>query len=304
MKKFLSLNQCSKEDISLIMKYADEYAKNPANECGKKYNGTLLINVFFENSTRTKTSFDIAAKSIGMGVVNLDISTSSLHKGESVLDTIANIACMQPSIIVIRSGFTGFKIYDLLEINCSIINAGDGMNEHPVQALQDLHTIRRNSLGIRNAKIAICGDFLHSRVAHSSISLLTRFNYQVSVVSPKTTLDSSLSRWIKKSLDVDVYHDYSDGVRGADFVIMLRSQKERMNSCYMSSEAEYFKKFGANDKNIYFAPRSKILHPGPVGKNIDISHSLYKNKLRSLVLDQVFHGICIKKSILKLILEN
>lgn len=299
MKNFLSIDDYSREALEDMLKLAKHYSK--MNEDGfvvKAGNGKTLVNLFFENSTRTCTSFDIAAAKLGMKVVNLGISTSSIQKGESLTDTILAISAMNPTALVIRCGSSDLLNIIKSKINCCIINAGDGINEHPTQALQDLYTVQEKIGKITKLNVAICGDFFHSRVAHSNSLIFRKFDCKISVISSPAITNTSYSEWLRKKFGIEVFHDFHSGARGYDVIIALRIQRERMQGCYLPSEVEYFNKYGISSDKLYLAPKAIILHPGPVNRNVDMSSFLTDNKSKSIILNQISNGIHVRQSVI------
>ena len=280
----------NKNEILQIFSYAKNYLNEKKREDLK---GKLIINVFFENSTRTRSSFEIAAKRLGADVVNLDVARSSTAKGETLFDTAANLDAMGPNAIVVRHNRAGVPKILSKYVNCSIINAGDGAHQHPTQGLLDLFTLFQIWENVEGKKIAIVGDIKNSRVANSDIELFTRFGTKVLLVAPphflpKTNLPTTSN--IKEAVDF------------ADVIISLRTQTERHSQPTFSSLKDYAINFQITkelikDKNIY------IMHPGPVHRNIDISDEVLADK-RCLVLKQVKNGVAVRMGILKYLIES
>ncbi len=280
----------NKNEILQIFTYANEYLDEKKRDDLK---GHLIINVFFENSTRTRSSFEIAAKRLGADVVNLDVARSSTAKGETLFDTAANLDAMGPSAIVVRHNRAGVPKILSKYVKSSIINAGDGAHQHPTQGLLDLFTLMRKWGDLKGKKIAIVGDIRNSRVANSDIELFTRFQAEVLLVGPphflpKTTLPCT--------------HDIKEAIEWADAVISLRTQTERHSQPSFASLQDYAENFQITkdlikDKNIL------IMHPGPVHRNIDISDEVLADE-RCLVLEQVKNGVAVRMGILKFLIEN
>ncbi|NBV07045.1 MAG: aspartate carbamoyltransferase catalytic subunit [Proteobacteria bacterium] len=297
MKDLISIDQLRIEDIQKIHDSAKKFFKN--NEENFSLNGKILINFFFENSTRTRTSFEIAAKRMGAKVVNIDISLSSLKKGESIIDTAKTINAMNPDFVAIRHNSSG--IVHLLKkyISASLINAGDGTNEHPSQALLDSFTILQHKKSLENLKIAICGDVLHSRVARSNIKLLKKFGCEIRVITPPTLITHDYKNWLKENFGVEVFEDLQEGIKNADVVMMLRIQQERMLGCYIPSLSEYFKLFGLTHEKLKVAkPDVLVLHPGPINRDVEISSTLADDEKFSLILEQVEAGVSVRQALL------
>ncbi len=280
----------SKDDILRIFTYANEYLDEKKRDDLK---GHLIINVFFENSTRTRSSFEIAAKRLGADVVNLDVARSSTTKGETLFDTAANLDAMGPSAIVVRHNRAGVPKILSKYVKSSIINAGDGAHQHPTQGLLDLFTLMRKWGDLKGKKIAIVGDIRNSRVANSDIELFTRFQAEVLLVGPPHFLP-------KTSLPKT--HNLKEAIEWADAVISLRTQTERHSQPSFASLQDYAENFQITkdlikDKNIL------IMHPGPVHRNIDISDEVLADE-RCLVLEQVKNGVAVRMGILKFLIEN
>ena len=297
MKDLISIDQLKLEDIQKIHDSAKKFFKN--NQENLSLSGKILVNFFFENSTRTRTSFEIAAKRMGAKVVNIDISLSSLKKGESIIDTAKTINAMNPDFVAIRHNSSG--IVQLLKkyISASLINAGDGTNEHPSQALLDSFTILQHKKNLQNLKIAICGDVLHSRVARSNIKLLKKFGCEIRVITPRTLITHDYKNWLKENFGVEVFEELQEGIKGVDVVMMLRIQQERMLGCYIPSLLEYFKLFGLTHEKLKAAkPDVLVLHPGPINREVEISSALADDEKFSLILEQVEAGVAVRQALL------
>jgi len=297
MKDLISIDQLSNADIALIHSKAEKFFRNPQKQ-NSELKGKTLINFFFENSTRTRMSFEIAAQRMGVDVVNLDISLSSLKKGESIIDTAKTINAMRPDFVAIRHNASG--ILEVLKkyISASVINAGDGTNEHPSQALLDSFVILQHKKTLKNLKIAICGDVLHSRVARSNIKLLKKFGCEIRVITPPTLTPKNYKNWLKKNWDIEVFESLADGIKNVDVVMMLRIQQERMAGCYIPSLGEYFSLFGLTHEKLKLAPTALVLHPGPINRDVEISSALADDEKVSLILEQVEAGVAVRQSIL------
>lgn len=305
MKDLISIDRLSVEEAFEIFNLADRYLEDP--KCDSALlKSKLLVNFFFENSTRTRMSFEIAAKRMGADVVNVDISVSSLKKGESIIDTTKTINAMNPDFVAIRHNSSG--IVDILKNHfpdASIINAGDGTNEHPSQALLDAFTIRRFKGGFEGLKVTICGDVLHSRVARSNIKLLRKLGCEVTIVSPPTLLSKDYESWLRERWGVSLSCDLAKGIKDADVIMMLRIQQERMIGCYIPSLSEYFRFYGLNHQNITLAKDDVlVMHPGPINRDVEISSRLADDEKYSVILDQVEAGVLIRRAILANFIKN
>lgn len=300
-KNLISINDLSDKDLSLIFKAsAEHFSKNKNRSFKEKLKGKKLINFFFENSTRTRTSFEIAAYNLGASVVNIDISLSSLKKGETIIDTAKTINAMNPDFVAIRHNSSG--IVNLLKnyIDASVINAGDGTNEHPSQALLDAFVILQNKKKIAGLEIAICGDILHSRVARSNMILLKRLGANIRLIMPPTLITKDFKDWAKTEFGAKIYQNLSDGIKDADVIMMLRIQQERMLGCFIPSAAEYYHLFGLNHEKLKLAKKDVIvLHPGPINRDVEISSDLADDENFSLILNQVEAGVAVRQAILE-----
>ncbi|MGL9717148.1 MAG: aspartate carbamoyltransferase catalytic subunit [Wolbachia sp.] len=288
-KNLLSVQDLTINDVEDIIKLASQYLKNEAAN-GRILENKTVINLFFEDSTRTLASFEIAAKSLGANVVTLPIKSSSLNKGEDLTDMIKTLNAMNPDYIVIRQKNSGIVNMLAQHINCSLINAGDGSSEHPTQALADYFVISSHKKQIKNLKIVICGDILHSRVARSNIRLLKMFGAKICLVAPPTLI-------CRHFPEVDSFH-YSliEGIKDADVIMLLRLQKERMNNGYfVPSEREYFHLYGLDSKKLSYAkPDAIVMHPGPINRGVEISSDIAD----CVILQQVKFGLAIRKAVL------
>lgn len=264
--------------------------------------GKSVFNLFFENSTRTRTTFEIAAKRLSADVINLDIAKSSAAKGESLLDTIANLSAMHADMFVVRHSESGAPY--LIAQHCAphvhVVNAGDGRHAHPTQGLLDMYTIRHFKKDFSNLTVAIVGDILHSRVARSDIHALTTLGVpEIRAVGPKTLVPGDL-----KEMGVRVCHDMAEGIRGADVVIMLRLQNERMSGAMLPSAGEFFKNYGLTDEKLALAkPDAIVMHPGPINRGVEIDSSVADGK-QSVILPQVTFGIAVRMAVMSTIAGN
>jgi aspartate carbamoyltransferase catalytic subunit len=264
--------------------------------------GKSVFNLFFENSTRTRTTFEIAAKRLSADVINLDIARSSTAKGESLLDTIANLSAMHADMFVVRHGESGAPY--LIARHCAphvhVVNAGDGRHAHPTQGLLDMYTIRHYKQDFTRLTVAIVGDIVHSRVARSDINALTTLGVpEVRAVGPKTLVPSDL-----KEMGVRVCHDMAEGIRGADVIIMLRLQHERMSGAMLPSAGEFFKNYGLTQEKLALArPDAIVMHPGPINRGVEIDSSVADGK-QSVILPQVTFGIAVRMAVMSTIAGN
>lgn len=303
MKHLLDLESLSKDQINKILKYADYFFHNGRSSKNKQIlaNKTVM-NLFFENSTRTKSSFEIAAKRLGADVINFQTETSSTKKGESLLDTIDNLSAMDADLFIIRHTSNGAALYlsKHLKTNASIINAGDGSHEHPTQGLLDLFAIQYYKKDFQNIKVAIVGDILHSRVARSLIHGLKHLGTkEIFVVGPKTLIPSGF-----EELGVKITYDMEKGIRDADVIVMLRLQKERMTSVYLPSENEYRYLYGIDEAKLKMAKKDVIImHPGPINRGVEITSSIADGP-HSIILKQVSFGVAVRMAVMTLLLNK
>lgn len=285
-RNLLNISDLTVDDVENITKLANQYLKKEAANSHILENKTV-INLFFEDSTRTLASFEIAAKSLGANVVTLPIRSSSINKGEDLKDMIKTLNAMNPDYIIIRHKSSGIINTLAKYVSCSLINAGDGSSEHPTQALADYLVIINHKKQIKDLKVVICGDILHSRVARSNIRLLKMFGAEINLVAPPTLI-------CKHFPEVDsVHYSLIEGIKDADVIILLRLQKERMNNS--SSEKEYFYLYGLDSQKLSYAkPDAIVMHPGPINRGIEISSDVAD----CVILQQVEFGLAIRKAVL------
>jgi aspartate carbamoyltransferase catalytic subunit len=256
--------------------------------------GRTLINLFFEASTRTQSSFELAAKRLGADVLNMSVKASSVSKGETLIDTASTLNAMRPDILVVRHPDSGAAELLSRKLDCSVINAGDGAHEHPTQALLDALTIRRRLGRIEGLMVAICGDILHSRVARSNIRLLAMLGARVRLIAPKTLLPAEAERF-----GVEIFTDMKQGLEGADIVMMLRLQLERMTGAFVPSSREYFRFYGLDREKLAFAkPGALVMHPGPMNRGVEISSDIADDLEVSVIAEQVEMGVAIRMAVL------
>ena len=299
-RDLLGIRELSAEQIKGILDTAENFREINAREIKKvpTLRGKTVINLFFENSTRTRTSFELAAKRLSADSVNISISSSSVAKGETLIDTALNLDAMSPDCIVVRHGSAGVP-HQLAKVSkAAIVNAGDGTNEHPTQALLDAMTIREHKKKIAGLEVAIIGDILHSRVARSNIQLLTKLGAKVRVAGPKTLVPADFQYLVEK--DLSVCRNIEDAIEGTDVVMILRIQKERQDSAYFPTLREYSIHYGLTHERLNLAKEDAIvLHPGPMNRGIEIASEVADSS-RSLILDQVKYGVAVRMAVLYL----
>jgi aspartate carbamoyltransferase catalytic subunit len=295
-RHLLGIEGLSPLDITALLDRADE-AVEVSRQVEKKkatLRGRTQINLFFEPSTRTQSSFEIAGKRLGADVMNMSVASSSVKKGETLIDTAATLNAMRPDIIVVRHHAAGAVHLLARKVDCAVVNAGDGAHEHPTQALLDALTIRRNKGRIQGLVVAICGDILHSRVARSNLILLQALGAQVRVVAPSTLLPAGVERF-----GVTAFTDMRTGLAGADIVMMLRLQRERMNGSFVPSVKEYFRYYGLDREKLAFAkPDALVMHPGPMNRGVEISSEV-ADGAQSLIREQVEMGVAVRMAVLE-----
>ena len=261
--------------------------------------GRTLINLFFEASTRTQSSFELAGKRLGADVMNMNVSASSVQKGETLIDTAMTLNAMRPDILVVRHHAAGAVELLAQKVDCSVINAGDGAHQHPTQALLDALTIRRAKGRVAGLVVAICGDILHSRVARSNINVLNALGARVRIIAPSTLLPPNAARF-----GVEVFTDMWAGLEGADIVMMLRLQSERMQGSYVPSSREFFHFFGLDDEKLARAkPDALIMHPGPMNRGVEIASTVADHS-RSMIREQVEMGVAVRMAVLEALARN
>jgi aspartate carbamoyltransferase catalytic subunit len=300
-KHLLGIRGLSGEEITHLLDTAETFRDVSRREIKKvpALRGRTVINLFFEASTRTRTSFEIAAKRLSADAVNISVSTSSVAKGETLLDTARNLEAMAPDCIVIRHSMAGAPHHLARMCNAPIVNAGDGSHEHPTQALLDALTIREYKGRIEGLKVAILGDILHSRVARSNIYLLTRLGATVKVAGPGTMVPAEFAELVEQGLRVE--QRIQDAIEGADVVMILRIQRERQDAAFFPSMREYAVHYGLHPNHLErAAPEAIVMHPGPINRGIEISSEIADGS-RSLILDQVTNGIAVRMAVLYLL---
>lgn len=300
-RNLLSCEELTAPEINFLLDLAD-VAANRNRTLDKKRDvlrGRTLINLFFEASTRTQASFELAAKRLSADVMNMNVSASSVQKGETLIDTAVTLNAMRPDIIVVRHYAAGAVELLAQKVDCSVINAGDGAHQHPTQALLDALTIRRAKGRIEGLTVAICGDILHSRVARSNINVLNTLGARVRIVAPSTLLPHAPER-----LGAEVYTDMWKGITDADVVMMLRLQVERMEGSYIPSTREYFHFFGLDQEKLARAkPDALVMHPGPMNRGVEIASTVADHS-RSVIREQVEMGVAVRMAVLEALARN
>lgn len=303
LKHFLTIEGLNKSLLTEILDMAESFVGMSDQQVKKVplLRGKTIVNLFFENSTRTRTTFELAAKRLSADVLNINIATSATSKGESLLDTIRNLEAMFVDMFVVRHAVSGAAHFIARQVapHISVINAGDGQHAHPTQAMLDMFTIRQIKKDFSALKVAIIGDILHSRVARSEILALNTLGAaEVRVIAPKTLLPAQVEK-----LGVTVFHNLTEGLKDIDVIIMLRLQKERMNSALLPSESEYFQCFGLTEEKLSLArPDAIVMHPGPINRGIEIDSKVADGPC-SVILKQVSNGIAIRMAIMAMAMQ-
>jgi len=304
LKHFLTVEGLDKTLLTEILDTAESFVGISEHQVKKVplLRGKTIVNLFFENSTRTRTTFELAAQRLSADVLSMNIATSATSKGESLLDTIRNLEAMHVDMFVVRHALSGAAhfIAEHTAPHISVINAGDGQHAHPTQAMLDMFTIRQHKQRFEGLKVAIVGDILHSRVARSQILALNTLGVdEIRVIAPKTLLPAQV-----KSMGVIPCHDMHEGLADVDVIIMLRLQKERMNSAFLPSESEFFRCFGLNESKLERAkPDAIVMHPGPINRGVEIASSVADGP-RSVILQQVSNGIAVRMAIMSMTLGH
>ena len=301
-KHLLGIEQLHPQEITTLLDLADQYVglNRQVVKHSEALRGLTQINMFFENSTRTQASFELAGKRLGADVMNMAMQASSIKKGETLIDTAVTLNAMHPDLLVVRHPHSG--AVDLLsqKVNCAVLNAGDGRHEHPTQALLDALTIRRAKGRLHRLNIAICGDIAHSRVARSNILLLGKMENRVRLVGPPTLMPSQIAEF-----GVEVYDDMREGLRDVDVVMMLRLQRERMDGGFIPSEREYYHRFGLDAEKLACAkPDAIVMHPGPMNRGVEIDGEIADDLTRSVIQEQVEMGVAVRMAAMDLLARN
>ncbi|MCC2098476.1 MAG: aspartate carbamoyltransferase catalytic subunit [Hyphomicrobiales bacterium] len=300
-RHLLGIEGLSRPEIEFLLDRAEELVgvSRQVQKHKADLSGRTLINLFFENSTRTQASFELAGKRLGADVMNMSVATSSVRKGETLIDTAVTLNSMRPDLIVVRHHDSGAVHLLARKVSCAVINAGDGSHEHPTQALLDALTIRRNKGHVEGLTVAICGDVAHSRVARSNILSLSALGARVRVVAPSTLLPAGIDR-----LGVEVHRSMHSGIKDADIVMMLRVQRERMDGAFLPSVKEFSRYYGLDDEKLSWAkPDALVMHPGPMNRGVEISSSVADGP-RSLINEQVEMGVAVRMAVLNALAQN
>ena len=301
-RHLLGIEQLKQMEILEILDCAEKYVE--LNRETKKnsniLSGLTQINMFFENSTRTQASFELAGKRLGADVMNMAMQASSIKKGETLIDTALTLNAMNPDLIVVRHPQSGAVKLLAEKVNCSVINAGDGFHEHPTQALLDALTIRRTKGRLQSLSIAICGDIAHSRVARSNLLLLNKLGNRIRLIGPRTLMPSGVSE-----LGAEVFEDMYLGLNDVDVVMMLRLQNERMDGSFVPSRREYYHRWGLNSEKLSCAKKDVIvMHPGPMNRGVEIDGTLADDINHSVIQDQVEIGVAVRMAVMELLARN
>ncbi|HUH86349.1 MAG TPA: aspartate carbamoyltransferase catalytic subunit [Stellaceae bacterium] len=301
-RHLLGIEGLSPDEITLLLDRSESYVEQN-RQVDKKQSllrGRTVINLFFENSTRTRTSFELAGKRLGGDVINMSVPASSMKKGETLIDTAMTLTAMHPDVLVVRHPESGAVQLLAEKVDCAVINAGDGSHEHPTQALLDALTVRRRKGRLQGLVVAICGDILHSRVARSNIALLNTMGARVRVVAPLTLLPAEIER-----LGVEVFHDMAKGLKDVDIIMMLRLQTERFHGSFVPSIREYFHFFGLDYAKLAAAkPDALIMHPGPMNRGVEIDTDVADDIDRSLIRQQVEMGVAVRMACLEVLTQT
>jgi aspartate carbamoyltransferase catalytic subunit len=300
-RHLLGIEGLSRDDIETVLDLAETYVafNRQPEKRGTALRGLTQINMFFENSTRTQASFELAGKRLGADVMNMAVAQSSVKKGETLIDTALTLNAMNPDLLVVRHGSSGAVNLLASKVNCAVLNAGDGRHEHPTQALLDALTIRRRKGTLSRLTVAICGDIAHSRVARSNILLLGRMENRIRLIGPPTLMPAGVDR-----MGVEVFQNMARGLEGADVVMMLRLQRERMDGALIPSMREYYHRFGLDSEKLAHAkPDAIVMHPGPMNRGVEID-SAVADGAQSLIREQVEMGVAVRMAVLEALSRN
>ena len=301
-RHLLGIEPLAPEAIREILDLSDSYVdlNRQPNKHSDVLAGRTQVNMFFENSTRTQASFELAGKRLGADVMNMSMQASSIKKGETLIDTAMTLNAMHPDLLVVRHPHSG--AVDLLaqKVNCSVLNAGDGRHEHPTQALLDALTIQRAKSRLHRLSIAICGDIAHSRVARSNIILLGKMENRIRLIAPPTLMPSGI-----ESFGCEVFDDMQEGLKDVDVVMMLRLQRERMDGGFIPSEREYYHRYGLDEAKLRAAKTDAIvMHPGPMNRGVEIDGEIADDINRSVIQEQVEMGVAVRMAVMDLLSRN
>jgi aspartate carbamoyltransferase catalytic subunit len=297
----LGISSLSATEITDLLDLAETYADamRKGEKHAKVLKGLTQVNLFFENSTRTQSSFELAGKRLGADLLNMAVQSSSLSKGETVVDTAMTLNAMRPHLLVVRHQSSGAVELLAQKVSCSVINAGDGQHEHPTQALLDALTIRRHVKRLEGLTVAICGDIAHSRVARSNILLLSKMNVRVRLIAPPTLLPSGADK-----LGAEIFTDMYEGLKDVDVVMMLRLQVERMNGSFIPSAREYYRFFGLDAHKLAVARKNAlVMHPGPMNRGVEID-SIVADGAQSVIREQVEMGVATRMAVMDALARN
>ena len=292
----------NKKEIECFLDVSEKYIHFNKKTIKKSnlLEGRSIFNLFFEDSTRTRTSFEVAAKRLGADLINVALKDSSINKGETLLDTMTTINSMSPDVLIVRHPEEGISKKISKTVKACVINAGDASHEYPTQALLDALTIKKKFRKFKGLKIAICGDIKHSRVARSNIEILSTLGCSINVIGPKSLIPKDIQK-----LGVNIFYNMKNGLKKCDIVMMLRIQKERIVGIHMPNEKEYFKKFGLDYKKLAYAKKNAfVMHPGPMNRGVEIDTNLADDITRSLIQEQVTMGVAIRMACLEILISN
>jgi aspartate carbamoyltransferase catalytic subunit len=298
----LGIEGLSASEITGLLDLAEDYVKlnRAADKKAAILRGRTQINLFFENSTRTQSSFELAGKRLGADVLNMAVKNSSVAKGETLLDTAATLNAMRPDLLIVRHQDSGAVELLSRKVDCCVVNAGDGSHEHPTQALLDALTMRRRGRKFEGLVVAICGDIAHSRVARSNIHLLSRMGARVRLIAPRTLLPADADRF-----GCEIFTDMREGLKGVDIVMMLRLQLERMTGALVPSTREYFHFYGLDREKLKLAkPGALVMHPGPMNRGVEIDSDVADDLEVSVIQEQVENGVAIRMAVLDALSRN
>ncbi len=301
-RHLLGIEGLNSAEINYLLDLSERYVdlNRGAQKTSTILSGRTIVNLFFENSTRTRTSFELAAKRLGANVINMQVETSSVSKGETLIDTAVTLNAMHPDVLAVRHPDSGAVKLLADKVNCGVVNGGDGSHEHPTQALLDALTIRRRKGKLNGLLVAICGDVLHSRVARSNFLLLLTMGARVRIIAPRTLIPSNVDR-----MGVEVFTDMAAGLKDADIVMMLRVQNERMRGSFIPSIREYFHFFGLDHEKLKQAkPDALIMHPGPMNRGVEIDSDVADDVERSAIREQVEMGVAVRMAVLEVLAKN
>jgi aspartate carbamoyltransferase catalytic subunit len=301
-RHLLGIEGLTDSEITVLLDRSESYVELNRSAAKKRatLDGRTIVNLFFESSTRTRTSFELAGKRLGADIINMAAATSAIKKGETLIDTAMTLNAMHPDVLVLRHPDSGAARLLSEKVNCAVVNAGDGSHEHPTQALLDALTIRRRKGRLSGLTVAICGDISHSRVARSNIHLLTAMGARVRVIAPRTLVPSKI-----ESLGAEVFHDMARGLESCDIVMMLRLQTERMQSALFPSLREYFRFYGLDyDKLARAKSDALIMHPGPMNRGVEIDSLVADDFGRSVIREQVEMGVAVRMAVLEILSAN